>query len=130
LPVWLFEAVVVRHDGGTMTAPGQICTRTQRHSHTHRRMRWGKFMAQIGGLVIAGPLATYAQQPQSAPPKRVGSCRSLLVRSPFSGAWLVRGAKLRLRLRLDGRPLGPASISLANWYPGARMCWLQLRPTL
>jgi putative tryptophan/tyrosine transport system substrate-binding protein len=27
----------------------------------------------IGGLAIAWPLASYAQQPQSAPPKRVGS---------------------------------------------------------
>ena len=54
-----------------MTIPRQIRTWTQRQSHTDLWMGWRKFMRLIGGLAIAWPLATYAQEPQQ-PLKRVG----------------------------------------------------------
>src|SRR5262245_53178161 len=59
-----------------MTAPGQICTRTQQHSDTDRWMRWEKLIALISGLAIAWPLAPYAQEPKQ-PIKRVGILRFL-----------------------------------------------------
>jgi len=54
-----------------MATPGQLRTRTQWHSHTHRWMGWLKFVTLIAGLAIAWPLASYAQQPKG-PLKRVG----------------------------------------------------------
>ena len=54
-----------------MTTPRQIRTRTQRQSHTDLWMGWRKLISLIGGLAIAWPLASYAQQPKQ-PLKRVG----------------------------------------------------------
>jgi len=47
-----------------MTIPRQIRTWTQRQSHTDLWMGWRKFMRLIGGLEIARPLASYAQEPK------------------------------------------------------------------
>ena len=35
-------------------------------------MKWQKLITLIGGIAITLPLACYAQQPQSGPPKRIG----------------------------------------------------------
>ena len=51
-----------------MSTPDQARIATQRH----RWMVWRKFMMLIAGSVVAWPLCSYAQQPQSAPAKRVG----------------------------------------------------------
>src|SRR5215470_13670427 len=52
-----------------MSAPNQIGAK--RSSHSHHWMRWRIFIALIGSLAIAWPLASYAQQPKQ-PPKRIG----------------------------------------------------------
>jgi putative ABC transport system substrate-binding protein len=41
-------------------------------THRHRWMAWRKFMLLIAGSVAAWPLCSDAQQPQSAPAKRIG----------------------------------------------------------
>ena len=51
-----------------MSTPDQARIATQRH----RWMVWRKFMMLIAGFGVAWPLCSYAQQPQSAPAKRVG----------------------------------------------------------
>ena len=55
-----------------MTISREVRTRTRRHSHTDRRIGWRKLITVISGLAIAWPLVSYAQQPNPAPPKRVG----------------------------------------------------------
>ena len=51
-----------------MSTADQARIATQRH----RWMVWRKFMMLIAGSVVAWPLCSYAQQPQSAPAKRIG----------------------------------------------------------
>jgi putative tryptophan/tyrosine transport system substrate-binding protein len=51
-----------------MTTPDQTRIATQRR----RWMVWRKFMMLIAGSVATWPLCSYAQQPQSAPAKRIG----------------------------------------------------------
>lgn len=51
-----------------MSTPNQARITTQRH----RWMVWRKFTMLIAGSVVACPLCSYAQQPQSAPTKRIG----------------------------------------------------------
>jgi len=55
-----------------MSAPKQIRIGAKRSSHSHRWMRWRMFVTLIGGLAIAWPLASYAQQPKG-PLKRIGA---------------------------------------------------------
>jgi putative ABC transport system substrate-binding protein len=51
-----------------MSTPDQARIATQRH----RWMVWRKFMMLIAGSVVAWPLCSYAQQPQSASTKHIG----------------------------------------------------------
>jgi putative ABC transport system substrate-binding protein len=51
-----------------MSTPDQTRIATQKHRWTV----WPKFMMLIAGSVVASPLCSYAQQPQSAPAKRIG----------------------------------------------------------
>src|SRR5262245_1514342 len=52
-----------------MSAPNQIGAMGS--SHSHHWMRWRMFIALIGGLAIAWPLPSYAQQPKQ-PLKSIG----------------------------------------------------------
>jgi putative tryptophan/tyrosine transport system substrate-binding protein len=68
-----------------MATPGQIHIGAQCHSKIARLSGLVKFMALFGGLAIAWSPACYAQQPHSAPLKRVGVLN--VYGCPISSNW-------------------------------------------
>ena len=81
-----------------MTTSGQIRIGVQRHSCAGRWMGRRKFMALIGGLAIAWPLACYGQEPKQQL-KRVGvlveaPCPRRLIQPDNLGPWFARLSEL------------------------------------